>query len=79
MKQVLASTNSGEPVAVGDALRRAKCNLVTFSNDLSVNKLQFVLLGDPALRLKTPALRLVLTALTALHRVLNCRCLQAGC
>lgn len=59
MKQVLASTNSGEPVAVGDALRRAKCNLVTFSNDLSVNKLQFVLLGDPALRLKTPALRLV--------------------
>ena len=59
MRQVLSSTNSGEPVAVGDALRRAKCNLIASSSDLRVNKLQYVLLGDPALRLKTPDYRLV--------------------
>ena len=54
MKQVLAPVNSGEKLALGDALRRTKCNLITFASDLSVNKLQYVLLGDPALRLKIP-------------------------
>ena len=59
MKELLSSVNSGEPDAVGDAVRRAKCSVITAGSDLSVNKLQFVLLGDPALRLKMPQYRIV--------------------
>ena len=50
---------SGSAGAVGDAVRRAKCDVISLGTDLSVNKLQYVLLGDPALRLKTSAYRLV--------------------
>lgn len=59
MTEILSSVNSGEKMSVGDAVRRAKCNVVTAGSDYSVNKLQFVLLGDPALRLKTPEYRVV--------------------
>lgn len=59
MKELLASVTSGGKVAVGDAVRRAKCNVITAGTDYSVNKLQFVLIGDPALRLKTPEYRIV--------------------
>ena len=59
MKELLPPEAGGDAGAVGDALRRAKNNVVVSGTDLSVNKLQFVLLGDPALRLKTPAYRLV--------------------
>ncbi|MBR3615034.1 MAG: type IX secretion system sortase PorU [Bacteroidaceae bacterium] len=60
MKELLASSVNGKRVAVGDAVRRAKCNVITAGSDYSVNKLQFVLLGDPALRLKTPEYRVVI-------------------
>ena len=56
---VLESVNTGERVAVGDAMRRAKCNIITFGTDLIENKLQYVLLGDPALCLKTPQYKFV--------------------
>lgn len=58
-KHLLSSVNSGKPVAVGDAIRLAKCGVIAHSSDLSENKLQFILLGDPALRLKTPEYRIV--------------------
>lgn len=55
---LFAPTHNGLPQAVGDAVRRAKNDVITSTveggSDLSVNKLQFVLLGDPALRLKLP-------------------------
>ena len=57
MKMLLSPVNGGDAVAVGDAVRMAKCNLVELGNDLSENKLQYVLLGDPALRLKLPEYR----------------------
>lgn len=60
MKQVLLPGGVDVGDAVGDALRRTKCNLVTAGSDLSVNKLQFILMGDPALRLKKPSLRFVI-------------------
>ena len=59
MKELLSSVTSGRRVAVGDAVRRAKCNVIMSGTDYSVNKLQYVLLGDPALRLKTPEYRIV--------------------
>ncbi|MBE6297275.1 MAG: type IX secretion system sortase PorU [Bacteroidales bacterium] len=59
-KIVLESVNSGERVAVGDASRRAKCNVVLRGSDLSENKLQYVILGDPAVALKTPEYKFVI-------------------
>ena len=59
-KLLLAPVNTGVPAALGDAVRRAKCNIISMGSDLSENKLQFVLLGDPALRLKTPEYRFVI-------------------
>ena len=59
MKELLSAVNGSDAVAVGDAVRRAKCNVITAGSDFSVNKLQFVLLGDPALRLKVPQYRVV--------------------
>ena len=53
-KQLMMPVNSGEVLAVGDAARMAKCNVIEAGTDRTVNKLQYVLLGDPALRLKYP-------------------------
>ena len=57
MRELLLSVNDGGPDAVGDAVRRAKCKVISAGSDMSVNKLQYVLIGDPALRLKTPQYR----------------------
>lgn len=58
-KHLLSAVNNGNALAVGDASRMAKCGVISIGSDLSENKLQYVLLGDPALRLKTPEYRLV--------------------
>ncbi len=58
MEMLLSPVNGGEATAVGDALRMAKCNVIGTGSDVSENKLQFVLLGDPALRLKLPEYRI---------------------
>ena len=39
---------------IGEAVRLAKCELVEKGSDLTCNKLQYTLLGDPALQLATP-------------------------
>lgn len=57
MKRLMSPADGGDAVAVGDAVRMAKCDVVDYKQDLSENKLQFVLLGDPALRLKFPGYR----------------------
>ena len=41
-------------ISIGEAARLAKCQLVSKSSDLTQNKLQYTLLGDPALHLATP-------------------------
>ena len=58
MKALFSPVNGGGAVAVGDAVRMAKCNVISLGSDRSENKLQYVLLGDPALRLKLPEYRL---------------------
>ena len=58
MKVLLSPVNGGSAVAVGDAVRMAKCNVISSGGDRSENKLQYALLGDPALRLKLPECRL---------------------
>ena len=54
MKHVLGSDEQGRPMPIGEAVRRAKCDLVSLGKDTSPNKLQYTLLGDPALALATP-------------------------
>ena len=72
-RHVLGRDESGQPIAIGEAARRAKVELVTtpiwvgqtydakskqwiqnYSRDLTANKLQYTLLGDPAVRLANP-------------------------
>lgn len=59
MAELLQGVNGDEDVAVGDAVRKAKNKVISAGSDTSENKLQFVLLGDPALRLKFPQYRIV--------------------
>ena len=42
---------------LGEAQRLAKCELINSSSDLTPNKLQYSLLGDPALSLNLPRLQ----------------------
>ena len=52
---VLAPENT-----IGEAVRKAKCDLVSQGQDTTPNKLQYSLLGDPALRLATPQAQVVI-------------------
>ena len=56
MRYVLSYEDSvsGRAMTVGDALRLAKNELAASNVDLSVNKHQFTLAGDPAMRLALP-------------------------
>ena len=63
MKYVLSYDDSGKPRTLGDANRLTKEYLVTSSLDRTVNKLQYSLLGDPALALALPTLKLVVDSI----------------
>lgn len=58
MKHVLSYDNNGKPLAIGEALRLAKNDLVTgkagVGTDLSVNKHHYTIIGDPAMSLALP-------------------------
>ena len=60
MKYVLGSDEQGRPMPIGEAARRAKCDLVDQGKDTSPNKLQYTLLGDPALALATPQMSIAI-------------------
>ena len=48
---------------IGEAVRQAKCDLVSEGRDMSPNKLQYTLLGDPALRLACPQIEVVIDSI----------------
>lgn len=59
MKYVLGSNEAGERYTIGEALALAKCDIIgdgknTLSKIDSINKAEYVLIGDPAIRLLTP-------------------------
>ena len=58
-KYVLGSTN-GVRNTIGEAARLTKCDLVNMRRDLTPNKLQYTLLGDPALILAAPTQEIVI-------------------
>ena len=51
---VLSTDDSGKPLPIGEAVRQTKNELITTKQDQTPNKLQYTLLGDPALRLAIP-------------------------
>ena len=75
--RVLSRDDEGEPMPIGEAVRLAKNELISpgvilgydkqgnpiRSTDKSVNRLQYSLLGDPALRLAMPTRHLEITAI----------------
>lgn len=66
-RYVIDRSSDGRLNTLGDALRLAKNELVTSGegeNDRSENKIHFVLLGDPALRLAVAELKAVVDGLT---------------
>ena len=52
--RALLTPTDGKYVSIGEAQRQAKNQLVTSGGDTTVNKLQYALLGDPALVLNVP-------------------------
>lgn len=61
--QALFTKVNGEYVTLGEAQRLAKNKLVSQNKDLTVNKLQYVLLGDPALKLNIPTQKVVIDSI----------------
>lgn len=59
MQLLLTADADGNYPSVGDAMRMAKCAVISEATDLSENKLQYVLIGDPALRLHIPRCKVV--------------------
>lgn len=51
---VLSQDKTGKPMPIGEAVRLTKNELITSRLDQTPNKLQYTLLGDPALRLAIP-------------------------
>ena len=54
-------------IAIGEAARLAKCELVSQSSDLTQNKLQYSLLGDPALQLSKPKQNIVVDSINGVE------------
>lgn len=59
---VLSKTN-GKPTTLGEANRLAKNYLITSNKDRTQNKLQYSLLGDPAVALKQPTAKIVIDSI----------------
>ena len=56
----------GKPMTIGEASRQAKNYLITSGKDKTNNKLQYVLLGDPALRLNRPTAKLAIDSINGM-------------
>lgn len=61
--RALFTPRNGGYVTIGEAQRLAKNELITSGADVSVNKLQYSLLGDPALKLNIPVQRAVIDSI----------------
>ena len=57
------SVKDGKPMTIGEASRLAKNYLITSGKDKTSNKLQYVLLGDPAMRLNRPVSKLAIDSI----------------
>ncbi|MBQ3699536.1 MAG: type IX secretion system sortase PorU [Prevotella sp.] len=62
-RYVLSREDDGQLLPMGEAVRRAKNELIEAKTDRTQNKLQYTLLGDPALRLAAPTLSMKVDAI----------------
>lgn len=62
LKHVLSWTD-GKPTPVGEAQRLAKNDMITSGEDRTLNKLQYSLLGDPAMALNLPRMQVVVDSI----------------
>lgn len=62
-QHVLTTCDDGHLNTMGEALRLAKNDVVNNNRDLTINKLKYVLFGDPALRLALPTGSIVLDSI----------------
>nr|MCR4583309.1 type IX secretion system sortase PorU [Prevotella sp.] len=68
----------GKRTSIGEAARLAKCDLVSSGRDTSPNKLQYTLLGDPALVLATPTQQVVIDSINGVAVANSTQRLAAG-
>lgn len=62
LRYVLGQTN-GKPTTLGEAQRLAKNYMITSGQDKTQNKLQYSLLGDPAISLNQPKYQIVIDSI----------------
>ena len=60
LEYVLSNDANGKPISVGEAQRLAKNRMIDKNLDNTPNKLQYSLLGDPALVLKRPTAKVII-------------------
>ena len=63
LQHVLSKDAHGNPVTIGEAQRLAKNEMITSKKDLTCNKLQYALLGDPAVALHQPSYSIVVDSI----------------
>ncbi len=63
LQRVLSHDADGKPLTIGEAQRQAKNLMITAGQDLTTNKLQYSLLGDPAVALNLPSLSVVVDSI----------------
>jgi hypothetical protein len=61
--RLVLSRENGKAMTLGEAQRRAKNLMITTGADRTTNKLQYSLLGDPALSLNLPSLEVVVDSI----------------
>lgn len=61
--RLVLSTDNGVPMTLGEAHRQARNFMITGEGDLTTNKLQYTLLGDPALTLNQPTMKMVVDSI----------------
>ena len=61
------SLSDGKPMTLGEAQRLAKNQMITARQDTTVNKLQYSLLGDPAISLHLPTLSIVIDSINGVN------------
>ncbi len=72
------STPGGKPMPIGEAQRLAKNEMITTGQDITANKLQYSLLGDPALALHLPTLQVVVDSIDGRPTSAGRMALQVG-